>query len=105
MVLHDGLRQIESGRFGRHDTQLQAKAFGGRARADAGRFELLQVMQRNLQFVRIHLHVLRDHFGDFFQRLGQVAVIVKILDKQGDQAAIAPGQVEQQQLFEHMLAQ
>ena len=85
--------------------QLQFQAFGRRACADAGGLQVLQVLQRNAQFFRLDVEFRRQQFGQFFQRLGEIAVLIERFDEQGHQVAVTVGEVEQAQLRQQVLAQ
>jgi hypothetical protein len=104
VVADDGQRQVAGLRL-RQVGQLQRQALGGVAGADAGRVEILQVLQRDLQLVEVDLQLRRQHLGQFLQALRQVAVVVERLDQQPHQAAIALGERHHRQLRAEVVAQ
>ena len=89
----------------RQRLQLQREAFGGVARADAGRLEALQVAKRDRELVRIDLELLREHLGHFLERDVQIAVLVERVDQRADEPPVAQRQIEHGELRQQVVAQ
>src|SRR3954469_10209423 len=90
--------------FARH-AQLQAEAFAGRAGADAGGLEGLQMAQRDGEFFGLELGFGGEKRRDFFERLREVAVLVERVDQQLDQDAVSLAEVGERELRAQMVAQ
>ena len=106
-VLLDDL-QCASTCYQRHlrkSADLQCEAFGSVACADAGRFETLHQLERDLQFLRLDLQLLRQARVNFFQRLFEVTILVECIDDEFDQRAVAKFAYGQPHLFQQMLTQ
>ena len=105
-VTVDDLQRLGAkGRIGRQRLELQPEAFGGIARAHAGRLEALQVLEPDHELFGLERVVLGKELGDLVERRGEVAVVVERVDQRGDDLAIAQRQVEQRKLLHQVIAQ
>ncbi len=105
VLAHDPERELAPGGGLGKRAQLQLQALGRRARADAGRIQVLQVLERDREIVGLDPELRRQHLRDLLERLRQVAVLVERVDEHRDQPAVALGQRRQRELLEQMVAQ
>ncbi|MCY1229462.1 hypothetical protein D9M72_418260 [compost metagenome] len=85
--------------------QLQGQAFGGVARAHAGRVEALQQREDGVDFVDLEFEFFRQLRADLFKRRAQVAIVVERFDQEDGQALVARRDLQRRELFHQVLAQ
>ena len=105
LLADDAERNREAGRRFGQGGELQLEALRGRAGADAGRVEVLEMLERDRELVGLDRELLGEHRRDLFQRLREVAVFVEGVDEQGDQLPIPVGQRRQRQLLQEVIAE
>ncbi len=66
---------------------------------------MLQLHQRGFQVIQRDIEFWRQEFGDLFQRLRQIGVIVQRIDQQADNLLVALFQRAEIDLFQQMVAQ
>jgi hypothetical protein len=68
---------------------LKTQAFARRARAYAGRLEMLQVLKSDVELFHPGLCFGRQQGGDLFQRLGEISIFVQRIDEHHDESPVA----------------
>ena len=102
----DPPRELEARRLGDELAELQLHAFADRARADAGRIELLHELDEHLLDVfDRHENVRRQRCADRLEIVGQVAVVVDRVDDRLADRRRARVEVLELELPEQMIAQ
>ena len=89
MALGYAARQHEQRRIRGQRLQLQRQAFAQVASADAGRIQVLDVLERRFKFQHIDFELGAEHDGQLVQRLFEIAIVVDGVHQQRAQHLIA----------------
>ncbi|MNZ47808.1 hypothetical protein D3C78_655340 [compost metagenome] len=84
---------------------MQQQALAEVARADAGRFELLNTVQHGLDFIQLDVELGVEGITDFFQGFVEVALVIDAVDQRHGDQPVGVGHRSQVQLPEQMALQ
>jgi hypothetical protein len=105
MVAYDFQRFRPESRRVRQGDQLKCQAFGQVAGADAGRLEILQMLQRDLQILELDAELFGQHGLELRELLREIAVLVQRLDQQCDERAVALRKIGERKLRNQVVPQ
>src|SRR5205085_104265 len=85
--------------------ELQIETLTQIASTHTGGFEVLQVLERDLQLFRLHAKLFGQHLLDLSEILRKVAVFIERFDQQRHQRAVTLGELGERKLHDQMVAQ